>query len=73
MRMPSSRWALHSTDHLVANSVSSSSSGMKLGAKAVWRPLVLVPTMLSLGMFTRPSGSVATISTLTRMSSSTGR
>nr|DAS63411.1 MAG TPA: hypothetical protein [Caudoviricetes sp.] len=46
---------------------------MKLGAKAVWRPAVLVPTMLSAGMSTSPSGSCATMLTPLKISSSTAR
>ena len=71
--MPSSRWASQRFDHLMANSVSSSSRGIKLAAKAVCRPLVLVPTRLSDGISTSPSGSWATMFTPFRISSSTAR
>ena len=42
--MPSSIWAMHRESHLLANSVSSGSSGIKLEANAMVRPVVLVPT-----------------------------
>ena len=71
--MPSSRWASQRFDHLTANSVSSSRRGIKLEAKAVWRPAVLVPTMLSAGMSTSPRGSCATMSASAMISSSTAR
>ena len=71
--MPSSRCASHKFDHLNANSVLSSKMGIKFGAKAVCRPAVLVPTMLSAGISTSPSGSCATIFTPAKSSSSTGK
>ena len=53
--------------------VSGSSKGIKSYEKAVCRPLVLVPTRLSDGISTRPSGSCATISTPLSTSSRTAR
>ena len=71
--MPSSKCASHRFDHLAANSVSGSSKGIKSYEKAVCRPLVLVPTRLSDGISTSPSGSCATISTPLSTSSRTAR
>ena len=65
--MPRSpKWASHRFTHLLPNSVFSSSSGIKLPAKAALRPSVQVPTMRSAGISTSPTftGLVAAVSSM---------
>ena len=72
-RMPSSCWARQSSIHLRANSVFSSSSGIKFGAKAVFRPSVLVPVNNSAGISLHPKGLWCSAALFSKMSSSTCR
>ena len=70
--MPSSpRWAAHSSFHLKANSESGSSRGMKLAAKALRRPAVLVPVTCSVGISMTPMSTRPATMASSRISSST--
>ena len=70
--MPSSpRWAAHSSIHLAANSESASSRGMKLAAKALRRPAVLVPVICSVGISSTPMSARPATMFSSRISSRT--
>ena len=72
--MPSSlRWALHSSVHLAANSLSGGSRGMKFPARAVVRPALFVPVTRERGTLMTPSSIRAATRLSSTISSRTGR